>query len=113
MTFTLIITNRQLPARTRQKSSHTVIIGTVEDIDDELLGELGGGRICRRQIASSFHKRRGGTIVEKKKCEYDGVIGEISDKGAAYVIFPWNIREEFGEGRINPDQSNQHRASYR
>lgn len=35
-----------------------------------------------------------------KKYEYDAVIYEIPEKGGAYVIFPWNIREEFGKGRV-------------
>ena len=35
-----------------------------------------------------------------KKYEYDTVIHEIPEKGGAYVIFPWNIREEIGKGRV-------------
>lgn len=32
--------------------------------------------------------------------EFDAVLHEIKDKGGAYVIFPWNIREVFGKGRV-------------
>ncbi len=32
--------------------------------------------------------------------EYDGTIREVPENGGAYVIFPWNIREEFGKGRV-------------
>lgn len=35
-----------------------------------------------------------------KRYVYDAVIYEIPEKGGAYVIFPWNIREEFGKGRV-------------
>lgn len=35
-----------------------------------------------------------------KQYEYDAVIHELSEKGGAYVVFPWNIREEFGKGRV-------------
>lgn len=35
-----------------------------------------------------------------KKYEYDAVICEVPEKGGAYVVFPWNIREEFGKGRV-------------
>ena len=35
-----------------------------------------------------------------KKYEYDTVIYEIPEKGGAYVVFPWNIREEFDKGRV-------------
>ena len=32
--------------------------------------------------------------------EFRAVVHEIPDNGGAYVIFPWNIREEFGKGRV-------------
>ena len=35
-----------------------------------------------------------------KTYEYDTVLHLIPEKGGAYVIFPWNIREEFGKGRV-------------
>lgn len=34
------------------------------------------------------------------KFEYDGIIHETPDNGGAYVIFPWDIREVFGKGRV-------------
>lgn len=36
----------------------------------------------------------------KKVYEFDAILHEILTKGGAYVIFPWDIREEFGKGRI-------------
>ena len=35
-----------------------------------------------------------------KRYEYDAVLHEMDDNNGAYVIFPWNIREEFGKGRV-------------
>ena len=35
-----------------------------------------------------------------KQYEYDAVIHELPENGGAYVVFPWNIREEFGKGRV-------------
>ena len=32
--------------------------------------------------------------------EFDSVIYETGDKGGAYIIFPWDIRKEFGAGRV-------------
>ena len=32
--------------------------------------------------------------------EYEGVIHEVPDRGGAYVVFPWDIRSEFGKGRV-------------
>lgn len=35
-----------------------------------------------------------------RKFEYDEIIHETPDNGGAYVIFPWNIKEIFGKGRV-------------
>lgn len=35
-----------------------------------------------------------------RQYEYDAVIHELPEKGGAYVVFPWNIQEEFGKGRV-------------
>ena len=35
-----------------------------------------------------------------KRYEYDAVLHEMADSGGAYVVFPWDIRKEFGKGRI-------------
>lgn len=35
-----------------------------------------------------------------KKYEYDAVIHLDPESGGAYVPFPWDIRQEFGKGRI-------------
>ena len=35
-----------------------------------------------------------------KRYEYDAVLYELDDNGGAYIAFPWNIREEFGKGRV-------------
>ena len=32
--------------------------------------------------------------------EFDAEIHEVQDNGGAYVIFPWDIRQEFGAGRV-------------
>ncbi|MBQ7487408.1 MAG: DUF1905 domain-containing protein [Clostridia bacterium] len=34
------------------------------------------------------------------KYEYDAVLHELQDNGGAYVPFPWDIRKEFGKGRV-------------
>ena len=36
----------------------------------------------------------------EKRYEYDTILYEMEDNGGAYVVFPWDIREEFGKGRI-------------
>ena len=31
---------------------------------------------------------------------YDAILHENADNGGAYVAFPWDIRKEFGKGRM-------------
>ena len=35
-----------------------------------------------------------------KRYEYDATLHEMEDNGGAYVVFPWDIRREFGKGRV-------------
>ena len=37
---------------------------------------------------------------DMKQYEYDAVIHEDPESGGAYVVFPWDIRIEFGKGRV-------------
>ena len=32
--------------------------------------------------------------------EYETILHETEDNGGAYVVFPWDIRKEFGKGRV-------------
>ncbi len=36
----------------------------------------------------------------KNVYEFDAILYEVPKKGCAYIIFPWNIKEEFGKGRL-------------
>lgn len=38
--------------------------------------------------------------MEKKVYEFEAVIEPVPDKGGAFVRFPFDIREEFGKGRV-------------
>jgi hypothetical protein len=38
--------------------------------------------------------------MSERKYEYDAVLHENADDGGAWVVFPWNVREEFGRGRV-------------
>ena len=35
-----------------------------------------------------------------KQYEYDAVIVEDPDSAGWYVAFPWDVRKEFGKGRV-------------
>ena len=32
--------------------------------------------------------------------EYDTILHELPDNGGAYAVFPWDLRKEFGKGRV-------------
>ena len=38
--------------------------------------------------------------MNSKVYEYESQIFEADKKGGAYVVFPYDIREEFGRGRV-------------
>ena len=37
---------------------------------------------------------------DMKQYEYDSTIHKDTESGGAYVQFPWDIRKEFGKGRV-------------
>ena len=39
-------------------------------------------------------------MSEKKRYEYDAILHEDPDGPGAYVVFPWDIRQAFGKGRV-------------
>ena len=36
----------------------------------------------------------------EKIYEYETILHEVPENGGAYVAFPWDIRQEFGSGRV-------------
>jgi len=38
--------------------------------------------------------------VERKEYEFDSLLYEAGKTGGVYVIFPYDIRKEFGRGRV-------------
>lgn len=57
-----------------------------------------------RQIEGISWKRKQAcakeTEMNNKIYEYEAVIRAAEQKGGAYVPFPYDIREEFGRGRV-------------
>lgn len=43
----------------------------------------------------------GGKTVNRKVYEYESLIYDAGKTGGAYVMFPYDIRKEFGKGRVN------------
>ena len=36
----------------------------------------------------------------RDRYEFEAAIHEAGDSGGAYAVFPWDVREEFGAGRV-------------
>ena len=36
----------------------------------------------------------------RDRYEFEAVIHDAGGSGGSYVVFPWNLREEFGAGRV-------------
>ena len=49
--------------------------------------------------------------MDQKVYEYESLIYAAEKAGGAYVIFPWNIREEFGRGRVKVHATFEDRKS--
>ncbi len=41
--------------------------------------------------------------MNSRQYKFQAVIEAVPDKGGAYVRFPYDIREEFGKGRVKAD----------
>lgn len=39
-------------------------------------------------------------FMNTKKYEFEAIICKVPDKDGAYVVFPYDLKEEFGKGRV-------------
>ena len=39
--------------------------------------------------------------MEQQRIEFDAIIRPVEDIDGAYVEFPWDVRAEFGRGRVS------------
>ena len=74
------------------------------DMADEIFVINVGGYIGASTRSEIENAKAAGKAVRylepDKKYDYYAVLHEMEDNGGAYVAFPWNIREEFGKGRV-------------
>lgn len=66
---------------------------------DKLVDELARGRSLEK-IIGSRETDAGDHEEQRKEYVFSAVIHENPEQGGAYIIFPWDIRKEFGRGRI-------------
>ena len=74
------------------------------DMADEIFVINVGGYIGASTRSEIEYAKAAGKAVRylepDKKYDYYAVLHEMEGNGGAYVAFPWNIREEFGKGRV-------------
>ena len=51
-------------------------------------------------IVDAMEKSMRGNTLNDKIYEYEAVICNADGKGGAYVAFPYDVRKEFGKGRV-------------
>lgn len=70
---------------------------------DKLIDELAKGKAMEKilhgqvQVCEATRKANGKTYI------FDAVIKSVPEKGGAYVQFPYDIRKEFGKGRLKAE----------
>lgn len=70
---------------------------------DKLIDELAKGRAIEKILRSPEEACETSAKTSKKKYTFDAVIKPVPEKGGAYVQFPYDIRKEFGKGRVKAD----------
>lgn len=56
--------------------------------------------ICRPEGRTVLFAAKKEKIMNPRKYEFDAVIKKVPDIDGAYVEFPFDVREEFGKGRV-------------
>ena len=69
----------------------------VETIEEPLMQEI---RYLDKLIDELAKGKPMAQILRSVTYEFDAVIEAVPDKGGAYVRFPYDIRKEFGKGRV-------------
>ncbi len=69
----------------------------VETIEEPLMQEI---RYLDKLIDELAKGKPMDQILRSVTYEFDAVIEDVPDKGGAYVRFPYDIRKEFGKGRV-------------
>ena len=70
---------------------------------DKLIDELAKGKAMEKILRGQEQIREEAIKTNGKTYLFDAVIEPVPDKGGAYVRFPYDIRKEFGKGRVKAE----------
>lgn len=70
---------------------------------DKLIDELAKGKAMEKILRGQAQIRKEAIKADEKTYSFDAVIEPVPNKGGAYVRFPYDIRKEFGKGRVKAE----------
>lgn len=70
---------------------------------DKLIDELAKGKAMEKILRGQMQDCGSATKTNGKTYLFDAVIEPVPEKGGAYVRFPYDIRKEFGKGRVKAE----------
>lgn len=70
---------------------------------DKLIDELAKGKAMEKILRGQPQDREAAATSSGKTYRFDAVIQPVPEKGGAYVRFPYDIRKEFGKGRVKAE----------
>ena len=70
---------------------------------DKLIDELAKGKAMEKILRGQVQICEAGIKNNGKTYLFDAVIEPVPEKGGAYVRFPYDIRKEFGRGRVKAE----------
>lgn len=70
---------------------------------DKLIDELAKGKAMEKILRGQAQIRKEAIKAYEKTYLFDAVIEPVPNKGGAYVRFPYDIRKEFGKGRVKAE----------
>ena len=70
---------------------------------DKLVDELAKGKAMEKILREQVQGCEVAVSPNEKIYLFDAVIEPVPDKGGAYVRFPYDIRKEFGKGRVKAE----------
>lgn len=70
---------------------------------DKLIDELAKGKAMEKILREQVQGCEAAIPPNEKTYLFDAVIEPVPEKGGAYVRFPYDIRKEFGKGRVKAE----------
>ena len=70
---------------------------------DKLIDELAKGKEMEKILRGQEQGCEAAISLDRKTYLFDAVMEPVPEKGGAYVRFPYDIRKEFGKGRVKAE----------